>query len=283
MSLKSLFKRGGSTAGEMPFLDHLEELRWRILKAGSALIVGAILGYVIVQRFGVMEILIRPVRPLLGESQLAALSPLTPFMVTLKLALVVGLILAFPIVVHQVWSFLSPGLTREEKRVIVPSLYFGLLLFMAGVAGAYFMVLPLALKFLSAFQQDYIDMVYEVGAYLSFVTKLLIAFGIAFELPVVVMILSALGLMTPKFMRAKRRHAIVIIAAVAVVMTPGGDLASSVLMTIPMVVLYEISIFLSAAIQRRREERESENRLLPSEEPPAGAIGIRGPWDGAGS
>lgn len=279
MSLRGLFSRAGKKAGEMPFLDHLEELRWRIVKSVAAIVIGAILGWVIVQRLGVMDLLIRPVRPLLGDNGLAALSPLTPFMVTLKLALVVGLILAFPIVVHQVWAFLSPGLTREEKRVIVPSLYFGLILFITGVAAAYFAVLPVALKFLAGFQQDFLDPIYEVGAYLSFVTKLLIAFGVAFELPVVIMILSALGLITPKFMREKRRHAIVIIAAAAVVLTPGGDVASAILMTIPMIILYEISIFLSAAIQRRRERGETENRLLPVEEPPTGAVGIRGPWD----
>jgi sec-independent protein translocase protein TatC len=279
MSLMGLFRRAGEKAGEMPVLDHLEELRWRIFKAAGAIVGGAILGWVIVQRFGVMNLLIRPVRPLLGDGDLAYFSPLDPFMVTLKLAMVVGLILAFPIVVHQVWGFLSPGLTREEKRVIVPSLYFGLILFTTGVVAAYFTVLPVALRFLAAFQQDYLEAVYEVGAYLGFVTKLLIAFGVAFELPVVIMILSALGLITPKFMREKRRHAIVIIAAAAVVLTPGGDVVSSTLMTIPMLILYEISIFLSGAIQRRRERSDTENRLLPVEDPPTGAVGIQGPWD----
>lgn len=275
-SLKTLFRRGGAPSGEMPFLDHLEELRWRIVRSLSALVIGTIVGWVVVQQFGVMEILIRPIRPLLTGDGLAFFSPLTPFFVTLKLALVVGFFLAAPIVVHQIWAFLSPGLTRKEKRVIIPSLYFGLLLFAAGVALAYFWVLPVSLRFLASFQADQLEAVYEVGAYLSFVTKVLIAFGVAFELPVVVVILSAMGLITPKFLRDKRRHAIVGITVAAAFLTPGADVVSQVMLVIPMLILYEISIFLSAAILRRREE---EPRLLPVEEPPAGAVGIRGPWD----
>jgi sec-independent protein translocase protein TatC len=263
----------------MPFLDHLEELRSRLIKSIIAVVTAALLGYVVVTRFGVMEILIRPIRPLLGEGGgLAYFSPIDPFMVTLKLAMVVGLILALPIVVHQVWAFLSPGLTKEEKRVIVPSLYFGMILFATGVVAAYYTVLPLGLRFLAGFQEDYLEATYEVGAYLAFVTKILIAFGVAFELPVVIMILSALGLITPKFMRTYRRHAIVVITGLAVLLTP-GDLPSTIMMMIPMVILYEISIFISAAIQRRREDGEIENRLLPAEDPPAGAVGIKGPWD----
>jgi len=273
-----LGRKGNAAGGEMPFLEHLEELRWRIFRSLIAIGLGTVAGFIVVQQFGVMEILIRPVRPLLSGDGLAFFSPITPFFITLKLALVVGILLALPVVVHQVWAFLSPGLTKEEKRVIVPSLYFGLVLFCAGVALAYFMVLPLALRFLSTFQQDYLEAVYEVGAYLGFVTKLLIAFGVAFELPVVVMILSALGLITPRFMRDKRRHAVVGITVLATMLTP-GDLASTVLMMVPMMILYEGSIFLSAMIQRRRGEAESENRLMPAEDPPAGAMGIQGPWD----
>jgi len=271
-------RTGSAAAGEMPFLEHLEELRWRIFRSLIALAVGTVAGFIIVQQFGVMEILIRPVRPLLAGEGLAFFSPVTPFFVTLKLALVVGILLALPVVVHQVWAFLSPGLTREERRVIVPSLYFGLVLFCAGVALAYFMVLPLALRFLATFQQDYLEAVYEVGAYLAFVTKLLVAFGLAFELPVVVMILSALGLITPGFMREKRKHAIVGITVLATMLTP-GDIASTVLMMGPMMILYEGSIYLSMMIYRKKREAEAENRLMPSEEPPAGSVGIQGPWD----
>jgi sec-independent protein translocase protein TatC len=269
------YSRPMGPLGEMPFLDHLEELRWRIFYALIAVFLGTVAGFLVVHYFGVLELLIRPAEFLLGDEGLKYFNPATPFFVTLKLALVVGIILAFPVVVYQVWAFLAPALKPEEKRVIVPSLYFGLVLFCAGVAMAYFVVLPLALAFLSGFQQAFLDPVIEVGEYLGFVTKLLIAFGVVFELPVVIMILSVLGLVTPRFLREKRRHAVVGIAAVAVMLTP-GDLASTVLMMGPMVVLYEISILLSAAIYRRRRAREEEERLRPSEEPPTGTVEASG-------
>jgi sec-independent protein translocase protein TatC len=268
--------RTGGTQGEMPFLEHLEELRWRILYTIIALFVGTAIGFAVVHYLGVMELLIRPVRPHLQGGQLAFFSPVTPFFVTLKLSLVVGLILAFPVVVYQAWAFLSPGLTAEEKKVIVPSLYFGLVLFCAGVAMAYFFVLPLALIFLTGFQQEFLQPMLEVGQYLAFVTKLLVAFGVAFELPVVIMILSALGLVTPRFLRDKRRHAIVGITVLASLLTP-GDLASTVLMIIPMMILYEGSIFLSVMIYRKREESLSDEPLRPSEEAPSGAVEAD-PW-----
>lgn len=259
--------------GEMPFLDHLEELRWRILWSLLAVGAGTVIGFVLDQYFGVMEILIRPVRPFLAGEELAYFNPATPFFVTLKLALVVGIILATPVVVYQVWAFFAPALKEEERRIIVPSLYFGLVLFCAGVALAYFWVLPLALRFLSGFQQAFLVATIEVGEYLGFVTKLLIAFGVVFELPVVVMILSALGLVTPTFLKSKRRHAIVGITVLAAMVTP-GDIASTLLMIAPMILLYEVSIVLSRAIHRRKRRRESdeEERLRPSGDPPGGAV-----------
>ncbi len=258
--------------GEMPFLDHLEELRWRLFYVLIALTLGAIGGFVVVHYLGIMEILVRPIRPLLGEGQLAYFNPVTPFFIELKLSLVVGFLLASPVIVYQLWAFLSPGLKQREKRIIVPSLYFGLVLFSAGVAMAYFWVLPVALVFLAGFQQEFLEPTIEVGQYLGFVTRLLLAFGAVFELPVVVLILSVLGVLTPMFMREKRRHAIVGITIVASVLTP-GDLSTTFFMMVPMLLLYEGSIFLCAAVYNRREE-EAEPRILEaSEEPPPGAIG----------
>lgn len=256
----------------MPFLDHLEELRWRILWCLVALGVATIVGLVVVVHFEVFEILVRPIRPYLAGERLVYFNPATPFFFTLKLSLLVGIILGFPIVVYQVWAFFSPALKKEEKKVVVPSLYFGLVLFCAGVAMAYFWVLPLALRFLAGFQQAFLEPAIEVGEYLGFVVRLLLAFGLVFELPVVVMILSALGLVTPTFLKEKRRHAIVAITILASALTP-GDIASTFLMIAPMIILYEVSIVLSRAIHRRRN---AEEPLSPSPEPPQGSVGTSG-------
>jgi sec-independent protein translocase protein TatC len=256
--------------GEMPFLDHLEELRWRIFKSLIALAIGTGIGLVLVQYFGVVKLLVDPIEPFLAGERLVYLSPTTPFFFTLKLGMLVGILLALPVVVYQVWAFLSPALEVEEKKIIVPSLYFGLVLFCLGVLIAYLWVLPLALRFLTGFQQEYLEATIEVGQYLGFVVRLLLAFGVVFELPVVVMILSALGLLTPRFMREKRRHAIVAATVLASLLTP-GDIASTFLMMGPMIILYEVSILLSAMIYRKKHER-AEETLKPSTEPPEGAV-----------
>jgi len=236
---------------EMPFLDHLEELRWRILWSLIAVVIGTVIGFFLMQHLDILGWLIRPIEPFLGGEQLKYLNPIDPFFITLKLAVVIGVLLALPVVVYQLWAFLSPALSRSEKRAIVPSLYFGLVLFAAGVAMAYYVVLPMALRFSMGFQQDRLEQAIVIGEYLSVVTKLLIAFGVVFEMPVVLLVLSVLGLVTPEFLAAQRRWAVVIITVVACLVTP-GDIASSLLMMFPLFVLYEISIVLSRLVTRRR-------------------------------
>jgi sec-independent protein translocase protein TatC len=246
-----------NSKGEMPFLDHLEELRWRILWSIIAVVVGSVVGFVLVLKFNVLDLLINPFYSVLGEDeQLKFFSPTEPFFLILKVGILAGVILVSPILIYQVWAFLSPALERHEKRVIIPSLYMGLVLFAAGVAMSYFIALPITLDFLLFFGEDYFDPILQAGPYLGFVTKLLMAFGILFELPVVIMILSALGLVTPAFLRKKRRHAIVIITVLASLLSPGDVITVTVLMMAPLILLYEFSIFPSVLIYRRRKARE---------------------------
>jgi sec-independent protein translocase protein TatC len=262
--------------GEMPFLDHLEELRWRILKALVFVVVGVMLGFGAVHYLHFTELLIRPIAPYLEAQggQLAAFSPLDPFMFELKLSLLVGLILVFPLVFFQLWSFFAPALEPHERRIIIPSLYFGLLLFLAGGSMAYFLLLPIAYKvLLTQFSTGYINLVIGAAHYFGFTVRFIIAFGLAFELPVVVMILTAFGLLSPKFLREKRAHAIVGIAVASAFITPGPDITSMMLMMGPMVVLYEISILLSGFIRSRKRDSDDEP-IKPAEGPPVGAVEV---------
>ena len=246
-----------NSKGEMPFLDHLEELRWRILWSIIAVVVGSVVGFVLVLKFNVLDLLINPFYRVLGEDeQLKFFSPTEPFFLILKVGILAGVILVSPILVYQIWAFLAPALERHEKRVIIPSLYMGLVLFAAGVAMSYYIALPITLDFLLFFGEDYFDPILQAGPYLGFVTKLLMAFGVLFELPVVIMILSVLGLVTPAFLRKKRRHAIVIITVLASLLSPGDVITVTVLMMAPLILLYEFSIFLSVLIYRRRKARE---------------------------
>lgn len=256
----------------MPFLDHLEELRWRVLWSLLAIVAGTIVGLVLVFNLPVLELLVDPVREAHGDPNLRLiyLSPADPFFVTLKLAIFVGLILAFPIVVYQIWAFLSPALEKREKRAVIPALYLGLVLFCAGVALAYFVALPVTLDFFQGFQTSSLQGTLEINQTIGFVVKLLLAFGAVFELPVVIMALSAMGLVTPAFLRAKRRHAIVGITVLASFLTPGDAITLTIMMMLPLVLLYEFGILLSVGIYRGKKKRaeEAESSL----DPPPGAV-----------
>ena len=241
----------------MPFLDHLEELRWRILYALIALVVGSIIGFVVVTEFDVLALLIDPVEPFLPEGKkLVYLSPADPFFITLKLALLVGVLLAAPVIVYQVWAFVAPALHREERQMIVPSFYLGLVLFALGAALAYWAALPVTLRFFTSFQTGSLEPNLVVGPYLALVVRMLLAFGLVFELPIVIMILSAFGIVDPAMLRSKRRHAIVLITIVASVITPGDVVLLTLFLMIPLVLLYEMSIGLSGVMERRRARLE---------------------------
>jgi sec-independent protein translocase protein TatC len=257
----------------MPFLDHLEELRWRILWALLAIAIGTIAGLVIVFNYPVLDFLLAPIRDARGEPDLSLiyLSPAAPFFVTLKLGIWCGLILAFPVVVYHVWAFLSPALEKREKRAVIPALYLGLVLFLAGAALAYFIALPVTLAFFYALETPALTATLEINETIGFVVKLLLAFGAVFELPVVIMGLSVLGLVTPAFLRSKRRHAVVAITILASFLTPGDVITLTIMMMVPLILLYELGILLSAGIYRGKMKRAEEYQA--GLEPPPGAVG----------
>jgi sec-independent protein translocase protein TatC len=252
--VNSLFIKTKGRPNEMPFLDHLEELRWRMLYIVIAIAIGAGIGFWLVMQYDVLGLLIDPIKPFLGSSKLKYLSPTDPFFVTFKLGILVGFLLASPVVIYQVWSFFAPALLPSERRVIIPALYFGLALFAGGVAMAYTIVLPITLQFTMGFQTDSLEQAIVVNAYLAVVTRLLLAFGFVFELPVVIVILSAMGLVTPEFLASKRRHALVGITVLASVITPGDVITVTVMMMVPLYLLYELSIVLSRMVVRRRSQ-----------------------------
>lgn len=254
----------------MPFLDHLEELRWRIFKALIAVVIGAVVGFILVLKFGILQVLIRPFTEVMGpDTKLVFLAPTEPFFLVLKVGALIGLLLASPIVIYQAWSFLSPALEKREKRVIVPALYLGLVLFAVGVAMAYFIALPLSLEFLLFVGEEYWVPMITAREHIGFATKLLLAFGVLFELPVVVLILSVMGLVTPRFLRAKRRHAIVIITVLASFLSPGDVVTVTIMMMVPLIMLYEFSIFLSVMVYRGKEKRSQEPE---AQRPPVASV-----------
>ena len=242
------------TRGEMPFLDHLEELRCRILRSLAALLVGTVIGFVVMQNFDVLALLKEPIAPYLPDGRLIVTRPTDAFFVTLKLAFLIGLILAAPIVLGQVWAFLSPALYEHEKRYITPALMAGLGLFVAGAFMAYLWVLPVALKFLlTNFQWEDLSFFITATAYFGFATQLILAFGLMFEVPLFMVLLSALGLIGPQGFSKQRPLALVIASILAAMLTP-PDVASMLMLMLPVVLLYEVGILVSRLVWKNREQ-----------------------------
>lgn len=242
-------------SGEMPFLDHLEELRWRLVWAIGSLAVGVAIGAFVVIHFNAILFLEQPILPYLHGQKLAITHPADSFTVLMSASLVVGGIIALPMIFYQLWLFLSPALYKKEKRVIIPAIFAGTVLFAIGVALAYYFVLPLALKYLMTLESDALTPVIMATEYFGFVTTLCVAFGAVFELPLVISGLTALGLVKPQFLSKYRRHAIVGCWAVAAIITPGDFLGTTFALAIPLYLLFEISVVVSYFIYGRRQKR----------------------------
>jgi sec-independent protein translocase protein TatC len=257
---------------EMPFLDHLEELRWRILWSVLAIGIGAVLGIIATIRLDLMSILTAPLfrvletlgpeNPsflgMLDSGRLVFLNLTEPFFFILNVGIMVGVVLASPAVVYQAWAFLAPALEKRERRAIVPTFVLGLGLFAAGASLAYFVALPMTIRFLLLFGAEWFTPALTAGYYLSLVTRLLMAFGLAFELPVVLLVLTALGLVSPAFLRTKRRHALVAVTVLAAMVSPGDAPQLTFLLMGPLFLLYEFGILLSAGIVKRRNPNSDE-------------------------
>src|SRR5215217_5274322 len=247
------------TAAEMPFLDHLEELRSRILRSLAAVVVGCGLGLWLVQRFKLVSLLKEPIAPYLTGGKLVVTSPTEPVMIVLKLGLLVGLVLASPVILWQTWAFLAPALYQREKRALVPSLFVGLLLFLTGAGLAYRFVVPQALRVLFSFQSEAIAPFITYDAYFSFVLQVTLALGLSFELPLIIIILSWLGVVGPAELNRFRRYAIVLAFVAGAVLSPGADVLSMTMMTLPLLLLYEVGFAGSLILQRRRRRGERES------------------------
>jgi len=223
-------------ASVMSLADHLGELRTRIFKIIAAVLAFGVVGY---WRSGaIIDLLRSPI----GDRQLISLSAGGPFFLYLKISLVVGIILGMPVILYQIWAFVSPGLTQEERRVVRPWIPVALLFFVLGV-GVAWIVLPFALGFLFGFESDAIAITLTIDNYFGFVTTMFLAFGLTMQFPIVLYVLSRVGIVSSARLKAARRYVILGIAVFATVVTPGGDLVSPTVLGLTMFLLFEISIF----------------------------------------
>ncbi len=248
--------------GEMPFLEHLEELRGRILRSLGAIIVGFAVGLWLVDRLQLVVLLKAPIAPYLPSGKLVFTNPTEPLMIVFKLGFVVGLLLASPVIIYQAWAFLAPALYDRERKVLVPALVVGLGLFLIGAALGYVFIVPQAVRVFLSFQSDALQAMITYDAWFGFVMQIVLAMGISFELPLIIVILAALGVVTPAGLHRFRRFAVVGCFIAGAVLSPGTDVVSMLMMTAPLLLLYEIGVA-GAVIIARRRLRDAQSAILP--------------------
>lgn len=256
-----------SASGEMGFMDHIEELRSRLLKIvlGMAIPVMVSMFYYedlfVFMMFPIEDMgYLNELSALIGiemivdasktPAMLQAIKPADTFLSAIKLSVTVGIFTSFPIIVYQIWAFVAPALTNREKYHTVPVVFFATLFFLIGGSFAYFIVLPFALNFLANFGGELVKNQWAINEYFDLVVKFVLSFGLVFEMPLIAFVLAKIGILTPKFLRDYRRYAIVIIVVLAAVLTP-PDLISQIMMAIPLLFLYEISIWITAIFRKK--------------------------------
>jgi sec-independent protein translocase protein TatC len=234
----------GQTASdvEMSFLDHVEELRWRIIYAIIGILIFTIVAWIFIDPL-IEIVLLKPARD--ANASLQNLRPFGQLFLYVQVAIIVGIVASLPNIFYQLWQFIAPALKKRERKYILWIVFFSTFCFLAGIAFAYFVMLPLTMKFAAQFGTAEISNEFAIDEYMSIIISVMLAAGVIFELPMISFFLSKLGILTPKFMRKYRRHAIVIILVLAAFLTPGADPVSQVILAVPLVLLYEISIFIS--------------------------------------
>ena len=234
---------------KMSFLEHLGELRKRILWSLVAVLAGLGIALNFTERL--MKFVRRPFDAAIPGTKLVFLTPTEAFWVYMKVALIAGCVLALPFVLYQVWAFVVPGLHRHERRFAAPFVIVGSLFFLMGAAFAQLVVIPFAMRFLVTFPGADLTPMISIGSYVDFVLKFTLAFGAIFELPVAITLAARMGLVTPQFLAKNRKYAILINFILAAILTPTPDVFNQSLMAGPMILLYELGI-ISARIFGRR-------------------------------
>jgi len=277
--IKAIKDKGNSLEGEMSFFDHLEALRWHLIRSALAIVVFTILVFAFYSwiydhiimapsksdfwTFRMMcdlgKILHRDMCPGKININLINTEMAGQFTLMIDSSLMIGLVLGIPYLLYELWLFIKPALHEKEKKAASGFVFYASILFLLGVLFGYFIITPVSLNFLAGFTvSNQIQNLFSVDSYLSSVTTLTLATGLVFELPILVYILANLGILTPKFMKESRRYAIVIILIVAAVVTPTPDMLTMTVVAIPLFLLYELSIGVAGAVQKRKKKREEE-------------------------
>lgn len=231
----------------LTLVEHLTELRRRIIYMAAVFVAAVLLSY------NFSEILVTDMISIVPDISFVFISPAELLLSYIKIAVIIGLSVASPFLIMQVWLFVSPGLEKKERRTMLFSLLFGGVFFILGAVFAYVVVLPLILEFFMGFQVEGIEEMISFSSYLSLIVNTVLSFGLIFELPSIMVIMTRFGIVKVRFLRKNRKYIILVIFVVAAVLTP-PDIISQTLLALPMILLFELGIFLSRIVERKRDK-----------------------------
>ncbi len=240
------------SGSKLTLREHLGELRRRIFISLISIIICAFVVYNYIDK--IIDIITRPA----GKLEFIYLSPPELFIAYIKISLVLGLVISSPVVLYQLWGFIKPGLKKRERRYIIFAMLMGTVFLSMGVVFAYYVIIPMTIRFFVTMSVDKVVPAFSFANYVSFVSSLLLSFGLVFELPLLIILLTRLGLVKPDTFKKYRKFVILAIVVLAAILTP-PDVVSQVLMAIPMVFLYEFSIIVSSIMYKKREKEAKSN------------------------
>jgi sec-independent protein translocase protein TatC len=249
---------------KMPFLSHLEELRKRLIASLIAIGVGFAVSFhfseqimAFLKRILTTSFVIQKTYPFVVTTtkpppQLIFVAPAEAFWAHIKIGFLAGLLLAIPLILYELWRFVSPGLVERERRYALPFVVLGTLFFFFGLSFCYFVVLPFAMDFLLTYKTEHLTPMLSIGLFIDFVVKFLLAFGLIFQLPLLMSLAARLGLVTSKFLSRNRKYAILLSFVIAAILTPTPDIVNQTLMAGPLCLLYEVGIWAVRIIEKMR-------------------------------
>ncbi len=258
-------------SSEMPFLQHLEELRWRLIRSVVAVLVGAIVAFFFAEEIlYFLQVPFDAAVRMYGEQSgndtmkratLIYLAPTEGFMIQIKVSIFAGIIFTLPYIFYQIWQFVAPGLLAKEKQLVPKIIGASTLFFLLGAYFCWAVVLRYGLAFLLGFQSESLQATITINEYMSFVVLLILTFGLVFELPILAFFLTKMGIITSQTMRDKRSYSVVGIFIVAALVTP-PDIFTQMALAIPLLILYELSIFVSKAVEKKQANKDVDSTAV---------------------
>jgi sec-independent protein translocase protein TatC len=241
---------------KMSFLEHLDELRRRIIASLIGVLVGCLVSFAFITK--IYAFIMKPLAEMLpAGSKLVFTEPTEAFMLYLKMALLTGIVLAAPVILWQVWLFISPGLYAREKKVAVPFIAFGSIGFVLGAACSHYILFPVTWRFLASFANEYTMFMPKIESIFSLYAKMMLGMGLIFQMPTLVYFLARLGLVSARFLLRQFKYAVLVIFIIAAVITPTGDPMTQTVFAAPMILLYVVSILIAWVFGRKRQPEEA--------------------------